>query len=116
MVRATYQAPEVPTEDLTPEYVRDELLRCFESANGAFYEMLNQPITDEALREQVHEFVTGVFQQCGSSFEEPTKGGIRLSIEQCKTNAAQMMGDQGADVIRHHYDEMMKLVTRMPDV
>ncbi|MCJ2531921.1 MAG: hypothetical protein LN413_06440 [Candidatus Thermoplasmatota archaeon] len=96
--------------------MRDELLRCFESANGEFYEIVNQPITDEALREQVRQFVSGVFQQCGASFEEPTKGGIRLSIEQCKANAAQMMGDQGADVIRHHYDEMMKLVTRMPDV
>ncbi len=116
MARATYRAPEVHTEDLTPEFVRDELLRCFESANGEFYEMLNQPVTDEALREQVRQFVTGVFQQCGASFEEPTKGGIRLSIEQCKTNAAQMMGNRGAEVIRHHYDEMMKLVTRMPDV
>ncbi len=116
MARATYRAPEVSTEDLTPEFVRDELLRCFESANGEFYEIVNQPITDEALREQVHQFVSGVFQQCEASFEEPTKEGIRLSIEQCKANAAQMMGDQGADVIRHHYDEMMKLVSRMPDV
>ncbi len=116
MSRVAYRAPEVPIEDLTPEFVRDELLRCFESANGVFYEILNQPITDEALREQVRQFVTGVFQQCEASFEEPTKEGIRLSIEQCKTNAAQMMGEQGAEVIRHHYDEMMKLVTRMPDV
>jgi hypothetical protein len=116
MARESYRAPEVLAEDLTPEFVRDELLRCFESANGEFYEIMNQPITDEALREQVHQFVSGVFQQCGASFETPTKEGIRFSIEQCKTNAAQMMGDQGTDVIRHHYDEMMKLVARMPDV
>lgn len=116
MARESYRAPEVPTEELTPEFVRDELLRCFESANGEFYEILDQPVTDEVLEEQVRQFVTGVFRQCGESFEEPTRNGIRLSIEQCKTNAAQMMGDQGADVIRHHYDEMMKLVSRMPDV
>ena len=116
MARESYQAPDVPPESLTPEFVRDELLSCFESANGVFYEMMNQPITDEALREQVRQFVTGVFQQCGASFDDPTKEGIRISIEQCRTNAAQMMGDQGAEVIRHHYDEMMKLVLRMPDV
>ncbi len=116
MARESYRAPDVPPESLSPEFVRDELLLCFESANGKFYEMMSQPITDEALREQVHQFVTGVFQQCGASFEEPTKEGIRISIEQCKTNAAEMMGDQGADVIRHHYDEMMKLVSRMPNV
>jgi hypothetical protein len=116
MARESYRAPEVPTDDLTPEFVRDELLRCFESANGEFFEILNQPITDEVLKEQVRQFVTGVFQQCGESFDQPTKQGIRLSIEQCRTNAAQMMGDQGVDVIRHHYDEMMKLVSRMPNV
>ncbi len=116
MARESYRAPEVPTDDLTPEFVRDELLRCFESANGEFYEILNQPVTDEVLKEQVRQFVTGVFQQCGESFEQPTKQGIRLSIEQCRTNAAEMMGHEGADVIRHHYDEMMKLVSRMPNV
>ena len=116
MARESYRAPDVPVKELTPEFVRDELLRCFESANGEFYDILNQPITDEALREQVRQFVTGVFQECGASFEEPTKEGIRFSVEQCKANAAQMMGEQGADVIRHHYDEMMKLVSRMPDV
>jgi len=25
------------------------------------------------------------------------------------------MGDQGADIIRHHYSEMTKLVDRLPD-
>ncbi|MFQ5552586.1 MAG: hypothetical protein ACE5EW_02585 [Thermoplasmata archaeon] len=115
MARDSYRAPSVPAEELTPQFVRDELLRCFESANGEFYQILNQPIADEVLREQVHQFVTGVFQECGASFEEPTKEGIQVSIEQCRTNAAQMMGDQGADVIQHHYDEMMKLVTRMPN-
>ncbi|MFQ5908808.1 MAG: hypothetical protein ACE5JE_08310 [Thermoplasmata archaeon] len=115
MARESYRTPDVPSEELTPEFVRDELLRCFESANGEFYEILDQPVADEVLQEQVRQFVTGVFQQCGESFEAPTKQGIRRSIEQCKTNAAQMMGDRGADVIRHHYDEMMKLVSRMPN-
>ncbi|MFQ6012956.1 MAG: hypothetical protein ACE5LS_04865 [Thermoplasmata archaeon] len=115
MARERYQAPEVPADELTPEFVRDELLRCFESANQEFYEILNQPITDEALREQVRQFVTGVFQQCGASFEEPTKEEIRIAIDQCKANAEEMMGDQGAHVILHHHDEMMKLVTRLPD-
>ena len=67
------------------------------------------------LFEQVHSFVTGVFQQCGISFENPTKDGIMVAINQCRSQAEQMMGDRGASVIRHHYAEMMKLVSRLPE-
>jgi len=49
------------------------------------------------------------------SFENPTKDGILVAIDQCRSDAEQMMGEQGADVIRHHYAEMMKLVSRLPD-
>jgi len=49
------------------------------------------------------------------SFENPTKEGILIAIDQCRSNAKQMMGGRGADVIRHHYAEMMKLVSRLPD-
>jgi hypothetical protein len=110
----SYRAPDVPIEKVTPEFVRDELLRCFESANREFYGILNQPVTDETLRQQVTQFVTGVFRQCGASFESPTKQGILLGMDQCRRNAEAMMGDRGADIIRHHYDEMMSLVTRLP--
>ncbi|MBI4415939.1 MAG: hypothetical protein HY557_03030 [Euryarchaeota archaeon] len=115
MATEVYRAPEVPDEALTPAFVRDELLRCFESANREFFELLGQPTTDEQLRAQVRQFVTTVFAQCGVSFDNPTKRGIVTAIEQCKRNAEQMMGDPGADVIRHHYAEMVKLVSRLPD-
>ncbi len=109
----TYTAPKVSDADLTPTFVRDELLRCFESANQQFFEILGQPVTDEQLRAQVRQFVTGVFQECGVPFETPTKQGIRTAIDQCKANAEAMMGEKGADVIRHHYAEMTKLVDRL---
>ena len=108
-----YTAPTVSDADLTPSFVRDELLRCFESANHQFFEILGQPVTDEQLRAQVREFVTGVFQECGVRFENPTKQGIRTAINQCKANAEAMMGEKGADIIRHHYAEMTKLVDRL---
>lgn len=111
-----YRAPEVLPEGLAPEFVRDELLRCFESANREFLRILNQPVVDDQVRGQVHQFVTQVFQACGVSFENPTKAGILTAIDACKTGAEQMMGDKGADIIRHHYHEMMKLVSRLPDV
>ena len=110
-----YRAPEVEDDDVTTDFVRDELLRCFESANREFFAILDQPATDEQLRQQVRSFVTGVFQQCGVSFENPTKQGIVTAVEQCRSNAEQMMGDRGVGVIRHHYAEMMKLVSRLPD-
>lgn len=113
MATAGYRAPDVDDKDLTTEFVRDELLRCFESANREFFEILGQPATDDQVREQVRAFVTGVFQQCGVSFENPTKEGILTAIETCRSNAEQMMGDAGANVIRHHYAEMMKLVSRL---
>lgn len=115
MTEGTYRAPDVPSERLTPRVVRDELLRCFESANREFFKILEQPMGDEALRQQVHQFVTGVFQECGASYENPTKEGIVEAIEQCKTNAEQMMGEKGTGIIRHHYQEMAKLVARLPD-
>src|SRR6266566_2697645 len=111
----TYTAPNIPTSQITGEIVRDELLRCFESANKEFFTLLNQPVTDEALKTQVKQFVEGVFQSCGVSYTEPTKTGILTAISQCKSNAEKMMGPKGADIINHHYTEMMKLVDRHPE-
>lgn len=111
----TYKAPDVPPEEVTPTFVRDELLRCFESANREFARLLDQPTTDDALRAQVQQFVKGVFQSCGVSFDNPSKDGIVSAINECKKNAEAMMGDQGADIIRHHYEEMIKLVGRLSD-
>lgn len=75
---------------------------------------MNQPITDEALKEQVKGFVQSVFSNCGVNFENPSKEGILMAINQCKANAEEMMGPQGAQIIKHHYDEMMKLVNGLP--
>ena len=108
-----YVAPDVPDDKLTPVLVRDELLKCFESANGEFAKVLHQPVTDEQLKQQVKTFVEGVFSQCGVSYVAPTKEGIVIAISECKRNAEQMMGSKGAEIIEHHYDEMMKLVNRL---
>ena len=110
-----YRAPDIPRNRITPILVRNELLRCFESANRELMNLLNQPITDEALQTQVRQFVNGIFQKCGVSFENPTKLGIVTAIGECKKNAEAMMGPQGADIIQHHYTEMMKLVEKLPE-
>jgi len=109
-----YRAPNVQNSRVTPEFVRDELLNCFESANRDFGRLLNMQMTDEALKQQVKSFVSTVFQQCGVSYTNPTRHGIEVAIKTCKDNAEKMMGAQGADIIRHHYAEMMKLVDRLP--
>jgi hypothetical protein len=110
-----YKAPNIPAERVTPVLVRDELLKCFQSANTEFMEVLKQPVTDEAIKVQVHQFVTGVFQSCGVSFDHPSKAGILTAINQCKANAESMMGPAGSEIIRHHYAEMIKLVDKLPD-
>ena len=109
----TYRAPDVSTEKVTPQLVRDELLTCFESANREFSSLLKQPITDEALKEQVKKFVETVFAACGVNFDNPTKQGILTAMAQCKANAERMMGPQGTEIIEHHYGEMMKLVSKL---
>ncbi|TMI20772.1 hypothetical protein E6H31_07870 [Candidatus Bathyarchaeota archaeon] len=111
----TYIAPDVPSERITPEFVRDELLSCFESANREFAALLKQPVTNEQLKQQVKQFVESVFVNCGASYTEPTKDGILTAINQCRSNAEKMMGPQGAGIIQHHYDEMMKLVDRLQE-
>jgi hypothetical protein len=112
-MKSAYVAPNVPDDKITPVFVRDELLKCFESANGEFARLMNQPVTDEQLRQQVKGFVEGVFSQCGVSYVSPTKEGIMTAISQCKSNAESMMGAQGTGIIEHHYSEMMKLVDRL---
>lgn len=109
----TYRAPDVPGSKVTPQFVRNELLTCFESANREFARVLSQPVSDDALKQQVRQFVTSVFSQCGVSFENPTRLGIVTAIDQCRKNAESMMGPKGAEIIEHHYAEMMKLVTRL---
>ena len=111
----TYTAPNVSIDKVTPEFVRDELLRCFESANREFARLMNQPATDEQLKAQVKQFVQGVFATCGASYTNPTKIGIQTAIGQCKSNAEKMMGPSGAEIIDHHYREMMKLVDKLPE-
>ena len=109
----TYKSPDVPDKEVTPALVRDELLKCFESANREFATLLHQPATDGQLRQQVRTFVEGVFSQCGVSYVAPTKEGILTAISLCRANAEQMMGSQGAEIVEHHYAEMMKLVDRL---
>ncbi len=108
-----YTAPSVPDDRVTPAFVRDELLKCFESANGEFAHILHQPVTDEQLKLQVKTFVEGVFSKCGVSYVAPTKEGIVRAISECRRNAEQMMGSKGTEIIEHHYEEMMKLVDRL---
>jgi hypothetical protein len=62
----------VSQKDVTPTLVRNELLTCFESANKEFSRLLNMPVTDEALKQQVKQFVESVFIQCGVSYDNPT--------------------------------------------
>ncbi len=112
-MKPAYTAPDVPDEEVTPALVRDELLKCFESANGEFATLTHQPVTDEQLKQQVKGFVEGVFSQCGVSYVSPTKEGILAAISECRRNAEQMMGSQGEEIIEHHYSEMMKLVDRL---
>src|SRR5438552_15903163 len=100
MATDAYVAPRVRDADVTTDFVRDELLRGFESANREFFEILGQPATEAQVPEQVHGFVTGVVQQCGASFEKPTKQGILTAIEQCRSNVEQMIAAPGADAIR----------------
>ncbi len=108
-----YQAPEIAGSKITPTFVRDELLQCFESANREFAELLKQPVADEQLKQQVKMFVEGVFSQCGVSYVSPTRDGIVAAISECKSNAQSMMGAQGSEIIQHHYQEMMKLVDKL---
>ena len=108
-----YAAPDVPDSRVTPTFVRDELLKCFESANREFATVMKQPVTDEELKTQVKTFVETVFARCGVNYVAPTKGGIISAIAECRGNAEKMMGPGGADIISHHYDEMMKLVNRL---
>jgi predicted RNA-binding protein Jag len=117
----TYKAPDLSPEQVTPVVVRDELLKCFESANREFSKTtMNQPPTSsdnqekqQQLKQQVRQFVESVFQRCDVDFDNPRREGILMAIEECKKNAEAMMGTAGKEVVEHHYEEIMKLVNRL---
>jgi hypothetical protein len=114
----TYKAPDLNPEQVTPVVVRDELLKCFESANREFGNTMNQPrasadVNQQLLKQQVRQFVESVFQRCDVNFENPSKEGIVMAIEECKKNAEEMMGPAGKEVVEHHHEEIMKLVSQL---
>ena len=109
----TYKAPEnLQGVVITPSFVRDEMIACFESANREFLRLLNLPVDNDILKSQVRKFVITVFANCGSNYWNPTKESILEAIAQCKVTAEEMMGAEGKEIIRHHYEEIMKLVNR----
>src|SRR4029077_15240051 len=110
----TYKAPDVPSDRITPEFVRDELLSCFESANREFSTLLNQTVTAEQLKQQVKPFVESVFVNCGASYTDPTKDGLLTAMNQCRTNAEKSIGPQCAAIIQHHYDKKIKPPHKLP--
>ena len=73
----------------------------------------DDPDTQPACAQRSRHTLEGVFSQCGVSYVAPTKEGIVKAISECKRNAEQIMGPRGAEVIEHHYSEMMKLVNRL---
>lgn len=111
--KTTYVAPNLEKSQINAAVVRDELLKCFESANREFVNILNQPATEEQIKQQTRQFLVTAFQSCGASFENPRKEGIVTAIEECRKNAEGMMGEKGRQVIDHHYSEMMKLVSKL---
>jgi hypothetical protein len=113
---STYKAPDLSPEQVTPVVIRDELLKCFESANREFGKTMNRPpdsLDNQQLKQQVQQFVESVFQRCDVDFENLRKEGIVMAIEECKKNAGAMIGPAGKDVVKHHYEEIMKLVNRL---
>src|SRR5438067_13487141 len=99
----TYTAPDVPSDRITPEFVRDELLTCFESAIREFATLLNQLVTDEQLKQQVKQFVESVFVNCGASYTAPSIDGILPAMNQCMSNGENMIGPQGVGIRQHYY-------------
>ena len=110
----TYLAPKLEPRQVDLVVVRDELLKCFESANREFFEILHHLANDDdQIKQQTRQFLITVFQSCGVSFDNPSKEGIITAIEQCKKNAEGMMGEKGTQIIDHHYIEIMKLVNKL---
>jgi hypothetical protein len=108
-----YKAPDIPEENATPTSVRDELLKRLESANKEFMRVLDQPTDDQALKGQVRQLVAGSFQSRGASFDRPQRKGWSPPSDG-KSNAEAMTGPKRAETISHHYEEMRKLVDKLP--
>ena len=110
-----YIAPEISDSEITPIFVRSELLRCLEITYSDLLNIMNLDLEETVIRDRVLQFVTTIFQDCEVSFDQPTKLGLLKAIEECKRRAERMMGPVGREVIDSLSQQMMKLVEKIPN-
>ncbi|MCH8022967.1 MAG: hypothetical protein IH932_04405 [Thaumarchaeota archaeon] len=110
-----YILPEISESNLTPIFVRSELLRCLENTYSNLLDIMNLDLEEAVIKDRVLRFVTMIFQDCDVSFDQPTKEGLFRTIEECKKRAELMMGPVGREVIDSLSQQMVKLVEKIPD-
>ena len=110
-----YIAREISDSEITPIFVRSELLRCLEITYSDLLNIMNLELEESVINDRVLQFVTMIFQDCNVSFEQPTKLGLLKAIDECKKRAELMMGPVGREVIDSLSQQMVKLVEKIPD-
>ena len=110
-----YTAPEVSDSNITPIFVRSELLRCLEVTYSDLLNIMNLDLEEKDVRDRVLQFVKVIFQDCNVSFDDPTKQGLLKAIDECKKRAVLMMGPVGLEVIDSLSQQMVQLVEKIPD-
>ncbi len=110
-----YSAPDVSDANITPIFVRSELLRCLEVTYSDLLDIMNLDLEEKDVRDKVLRFVKVIFQDCNVSFDDPTKQGLLKAIDECKKRAVLMMGPVGLEVIDSLSQQMVQLVEKIPD-
>jgi len=105
-------------EQVTPIKVRDAIIRCFEEAHA---EVLNamrtyvHPKSEEEYEElkklQVEALIRKYFGEIQADFENPKQEDLVKICDKLAEFAAHF---RSQDIIKKHYDEIMKLINLIP--
>ncbi|ASI13406.1 hypothetical protein Mia14_0063 [Candidatus Mancarchaeum acidiphilum] len=104
------------SKKLDKDYVVNHLVSCFTNANKEMSDALNEKVPDDELNARVKIYLGDVFRKCNVDFKNPTKGGIKKAMEECKSNIINTLGEErGTELVNKYYPEMDSVVERMKD-
>ncbi len=91
------------------------LINCFETANEEINKALDQNVPKKELNARVKLFVGDAFRKCNVDINNPTKDGLKQSMEMCRLNTEKMLGPKADKIIKKHYKEMSEIIEKLPD-
>ncbi len=107
------------SKKVTPIMVRDAIIDCFKQAHDEilqtmkeYYEFKSEKEFEELKHLNVKFLVESKFEEVGGDFENPSKRDLIKVIDKLAEYASHF---RRPEIIKKHYDEIMKLIRLLKD-